>query len=183
MLPRLNTVAILAVILGPAVGAVGIVFGRLQARDQQNHALKLAESQQAHERRLRTGDRLFEKRGSVYLDLFKFVDLQIARVERTNPTFTLGPPEDPPDPPDPDEVARMQAEASVWGSETVWQLVLEFTRAVTGFYLASSSLEAVKGRPGGDLAGAWETLNERRDVVREFYNKIRKQIQDEIENL
>lgn len=107
----MNTVAILAVILGPAVGALGVFFGWLQskgereqslalARTQQDHALALTEGQQSHEHRLRSGDRLFEKRGDLYVRLLGFLERQLLGVERTNPFMTIGPPQDPPGPED-----------------------------------------------------------------------------------
>ena len=110
MVASVNTVAILAVILGPAIGALGLFFAWLQGQGERSLRLSLAEAQQQHERQLKRGDRLFDKRGDLYVRLLGFLDRQLMRVERTNPLITIGSPQDPPGPEDEREAAELQAE-------------------------------------------------------------------------
>jgi hypothetical protein len=190
----MNTVAILAVILGPAVGALGVFFGWLQskgereqslalARTQQDHALALKEGQQSHEHRLRSGDRLFEKRGDLYVRLLGFLERQLLGVERTNPFMTIGPPQDPPGPEDEKEIAQLQAEVGVYGTGEVWQLATDLSNATREFYIASSSLDIARSGRTGETAKHWEDVQNRRQALRDLTNKAREQIQKEIETL
>lgn len=110
MVASVNTVAILAVILGPAIGALGLFFAWLQGQGERSLRLSLAEAQQQHERQLKRGDRLFDKRGDLYVRLLGFLDRQLMRVERTKPLITIGSPQDPPGPEDEREAAELQAE-------------------------------------------------------------------------
>ena len=58
----MNTVAILAVILGPAVGALGVIFGWLQSNGERMHSLALAQAQQEHTLALTEGQQAHEHR-------------------------------------------------------------------------------------------------------------------------
>jgi hypothetical protein len=168
----MNTVAILAVILGPAVGALGVFFGWLQSSGQQ-----------AHERRLRSGDRVFEKRGDVYVRLLRFLDRQLIRVERTNPFQTIGPPRDPPGPEDDEETLQLQAEVGVYGTPEVWNLALDLSNGMRDFYIASSSLDIARSGQTGETEKHWKEVQQRRQHLRDLTSRTREQVQREIANL
>jgi hypothetical protein len=179
----MNTVAILAVILGPAVGALGLLFGWLQVRGERSHALSLAQAQHQHERQLKRGDRLFEKRGDLYVQLLTFLDRQLLRVERTNPLMTIGPPQDPPGPEDEEEASRLQAEVGAYGSAEVWKIIMELSDAVRSFFIESSSLDMARSGRREETAVHWQKVQAAREKVRELTDKTRELVQQEIENL
>jgi hypothetical protein len=190
----MNTVAILAVILGPAVGALGVVFGFLQsrgeraqslalARVQQDHALALAEGQHEHEHRLQAGDRLFAKRGDLYVRLLEFLDRQLLRVERTNPIMTFGAAQEPPESEDEAETARMQAEVRVYGSAEVWRMIVDLSGEVRAFYVASSLLDMVRSRRTPETMTHWEDVQKHREIVRASTDKVCERVQQEVETL
>lgn len=179
----MNTVAILAVILGPIIGALGLFFGWLQVQGDRSHGLALAKAQHEHERQIRRGDRLFEKRGDLYVCLLGFLDRQLLRVERTNPLMTIGAPQDPPGPEDETESARLQAEVGVYGSAEVWKIILKLSEAVRSFFIESSSLDIARSGQTGETRTHWENVQEARTKVRDLTDETRELVQHEIENL
>jgi hypothetical protein len=183
MVASVNTVAILAVILGPVVGALGLFFAWLQGQGERSHRLSLAEAQHQHERQIKRGDRLFDKRGDLYVRLLGFLDRQLMRVERTNPLMTIGPPQDPPGPEDETEAAELQAEIGVYGSDEVWKMILELSSASRSFFIESSSLDTARRGQTRETATHWENVQAARQKVRDLTDATREQIQREIENL
>jgi hypothetical protein len=165
-------VALAGVITTGLVAVIGSVVTSLVARGNRQH-----------ERDLQRGERLFEKRGAIYVDLFRWADVHLVRVERTNPIITMGPPLQPPDPPPEAELVTMQAQVAVYGSSAVWQLIEEFAQAVRDFFFASSMLEIEQRRQTADTTRAWEALTEKRTEVRTLHLKLRLQVQQEIERL
>jgi hypothetical protein len=189
-----NAVAILCRDSRPLVGALGIYIGWRQsqgerehslalARAQQDHTLALADHQYEHDRRLRSGDRLFEKRGDLYVRLLLFLDRQLLRVERTNPIMTVGGPQEPPEPEDEAETAQLQSEVGVYGSAEAWRLLQELSDSVHDFFVQSWSLDTARSGRTEETATHWEAVQKARERVRELTAKTREQVQREIETL
>jgi hypothetical protein len=61
-------------------------------------------------------------------------------------------------------------------------LTVDYSKAVRDFFFASGTLDRVRDQPGSGPE-TWKEVDEKREVVRELYTKLREQMQREVENL
>jgi hypothetical protein len=173
-----DAVALAATIGGSLVGLAGVGATMWSVRQQRESAKELAASQQAHERLLASGERLFEKRAAVYEGMVGVVQSWAEKVEDTEPILRLADDAAAPEQPTVDEQRALNTVLRTFGSEAVAKTFSDFVVTVREFFFEASSLRTL--REQGAPALPWEQLQEKRAKVRSDLAALERLVSDEL---
>jgi hypothetical protein len=179
----MNAVALAATIGGSVVALAGVLGNAWNTWVQRRQALELAEAQHEHERKLARGDRLFERRASVYEAMIGSAHALMEHVEAREPLIAFSG-EEPSLPPEPslDEQRAMQSKLRTIGSAAVADALDRFTKATRDFFIRATTVRAIRNQRG-EMRDEVERMHEAREKAREAMQDLERLVSDELAGL
>jgi hypothetical protein len=178
----MDAVALAATVGGSVVALAGVGATAWGIKQQRESAKELEASRQTHERLLASGERLFEKRSSVYEQMVGMLRGWLEAVEATEPSiFSLAGAPQLPEPPSPDEQRALNAKLRTFGSKDVADAYDEL--AISMFEFSAWALQV---RTAIDVQAAQvprEQLEAARKTVRAHVATIERLVSDELATL
>lgn len=175
----MDAVALAATVGGSVVALGGVSVTAWGIWQQRESAKELAASQQAHERQLASGARLFEKRADLYEGMIGVLQRWSDQVEATEPIFRMANEPEPPKEPSVEEQRDLNRVLRTFGSREVADAYDEFVKAVKSFFYSAMTLRATREQRG-DAQLPWEQMEREREKVREGLREIERLVSDEL---
>ena len=177
----MDAVALAATISGGVVALAGVCVTAWGIRQQSESAKELAAQQQAHERGLASGARLFEKRSAVYEQMIGVLHRWTELVDRTEPVMTIVNEPEPPEEPSVEEQRALNAVLRTFGSPAVANAYDDFVKTMRGFFGSVGSFRAA--RQQGATVTPWRELHDSREKVHAELKKMELLVSDELASL
>ena len=163
---------------------LGAGLGYLTARSQSTGAATIAEAQHKHERELARGERLYDRRASIYEEAIRFAQGMVAHVRATEPLIRFaGETEaDLPPMPAPQEQWELQARLHTHGSVGVGDALDELVGDVRAFFAVATTVRTIREH-GGQMGDEPRQLNEVRGTVGEALQRLQRRVSEELSSL
>jgi hypothetical protein len=175
----MDAVALAATVGGSVVALAGVGVTAWGAKQQRASAKELAEAQQAHERKLASGGRLFERRAAVYERMEGVMHRLAERVEATEPILRMSGDPEPPEPPTPDEQRAMQTPLRTFGSKAVADAYGTFMQSVLAFFVQATTLRAAREARGA-VEEPWREVEDARAKVRANVETVERLVREDL---
>jgi hypothetical protein len=174
-------VALAATIGGSIVALAGVAVGAWTTSVQRRQAVELAEAQHEHERKLAQGERLFERRASVYEAMIGNVHALMEHVEAREPLTSSGEPSLPPKPSIAEQRA-MQSKLRTIGSAAVADALDRLAKAARNFFVLASTVGTIRDQ-GGKFEGEIEQMLKAREEARAATLDLERLVSEELSSL
>jgi hypothetical protein len=177
----MDAVALAATIGGSAVALAGVGATVWGAKQQRESVRELAASQQAHERQLASGARLFERRSAVYERLIGVLQRWVEQVDRTEPILRWANEPEPPEQPSADEQRALNTVLRTFGSPAVADAYDDCVKSVRDFFIQAATMRTLREQQAPNLQ--WEQLEQARTKVRADVATIERRVSNELAGL
>jgi hypothetical protein len=176
----MDYVALAATIGGSMVAIVGVGVTAWGISQQRASARELATSQQAHERELARGARLFDRRAIAYESMIAFLQVAWERVIATEPMLRMAGEPEPPEPPTADEWRAMYVKLATFGSHAVTERYEGVAEAFRKFFIDADHLRRMRDTPSTDELQLWRGLEAARAEVKTRFDQIERLVSSEL---
>jgi hypothetical protein len=178
----MDAVALAATIGGSVVALAGVGVTAWGIKQQRESAKELAASQQAHERELASGARLFERRAAVYERMMDVLHRWAEQVEATEPILRMAGDPEPPEQPTVEEQRALNTPLRTFGSPAVADAYGTYVQSVLAFFVAATTLRRAREQPG-DIEEPWTQVEASRTRARADLATIERLVSEELASL